>query len=151
MMSRYPSKIMMQQEFKLSLRPASQHEIGRKLKVLRTSQGISQNELAELLDMDRSYYSLFESGRRVPDIDLVYSIAKIFQISMELLIEAEPERLISQAVYYRIYDRDDLKLLNLFHSLTPFSKGRLLERADMLAEWDAFRAKRLKKLNAKED
>ena len=127
---------------------ASQCEIGKNLKVLRNSAGLSQAKLAEKLGMDRSYYSLFESGRRIPDIDLLYSVAKLFGVSVELLIEADPEKLIGQAVYYCVYGRDDRRFLALFHSLTPFSKGRLLERAEMLAEWDAFRAERLKNLKS---
>lgn len=147
-MSMKKTKQTTKQDFQFNLKVASQCEIGKNLKALRTSMGLSQREVAERLGMDRSYYSLFETGRRIPDIDLLYSVARLFGVSMELLIEADPERIISQAAYYHVHSKDDQRFLALFHSLTPFSKGRLLERAEMLAEWDAFRAERLNKLKS---
>lgn len=128
----------------------TQKRISQNLRTLRCMNGMTQTELSEKIHMDRSYYTLLESGRRNLDLDLVYSIAKLFGIKMELLFETEPERIISEAEFYKVCENEDLKMLDLFHGLTPFSKGRLIEKAEVLAEGDAFRAKQHEKLKRKE-
>ena len=61
-------------------------EIGRLIKTLRVGLGISQDTLAQKLQISTSYLCLVETGKREPSKDLIERIAKVFSISKEALI-----------------------------------------------------------------
>jgi len=55
---------------------------GKVLREMRTEKKISQEKLAELCGLDRTYISLFERGLRQPTITTIFKISKgTFSIS----------------------------------------------------------------------
>lgn len=124
----------------------TQLRIAANLKRLRRSKDLSQAQLSGMVEVDRSIYALYESGKRTPDVEFLYLVAKIYGIRMETLFDADPDKIVSEAAFNEVCDDGDLKILSLFRDLTPFSKGRLLEKAETLAEWDAFRADQRREL-----
>lgn len=61
---------------------------GNKVKALRLEKGISQEKLAELADLDRTYIPGIEAGKRNVSIVVVQKIAAAFNISIsELFID----------------------------------------------------------------
>lgn len=62
-------------------------KFGIKVKNLRISKGYSQEKLAELSDLDRTYIPGIESGKRNVSIVVVEKIAKAFQISISELMD----------------------------------------------------------------
>lgn len=59
------------------------------LKKSRIQKGFSQKQMAELLGIAPSTYSLYESGKREPDVSKIHAIAKILHISGDLLLFGE--------------------------------------------------------------
>jgi len=59
---------------------------GQKLKSLREKKGITQRELADLLNITRSRLSLYEIDDRQPDHDLTVQIANFFGVSTDYLL-----------------------------------------------------------------
>nr|WP_219288422.1 helix-turn-helix transcriptional regulator [Arthrospiribacter ruber] len=49
---------------------------GEKVKAIRKSQNVSQEKLAELAELDRTYISDIENGKRNVSIETVFKIAK---------------------------------------------------------------------------
>lgn len=62
-------------------------KFGLKVKNLRISKGYSQEKLAELSDLDRTYIPGIESGKRNVSIVVVAKVAKAFQISISELMD----------------------------------------------------------------
>jgi transcriptional regulator with XRE-family HTH domain len=62
-------------------------KFGHKVKDLRIFKGYSQEKLAELSDLDRTYIPGIESGKRNVSIVVVEKIAKAFQISISELMD----------------------------------------------------------------
>lgn len=61
-------------------------KFGQKIQSVRKSKKISQEELAEILAMHRTYVGLIERGERNPTIRTLYKIAKALKVnSSELL------------------------------------------------------------------
>lgn len=58
------------------------------LRDLRTSKGISQKQLAEVLQISKSLYQAIECGDRRPNIDIVYMLAVVYQTSMDFIYHA---------------------------------------------------------------
>ena len=61
--------------------------INDRIFTLRTQAGISQQRLADDLKLSRRAISLWETGRRRPDIQSVLLLADYFQVSLDYLIK----------------------------------------------------------------
>ena len=65
--------------------------IGQKIIALRNSMGISQEKLAELLNVSRQSISKWEMDHSVPQIDKILQLSEIFMISCDDLLRDEVE------------------------------------------------------------
>ena len=61
-------------------------QIGSRIKELRMKSGISQKEMARLLNIKTSTYSNYENNYREPNADIIERIAKILDISIQYLL-----------------------------------------------------------------
>jgi transcriptional regulator with XRE-family HTH domain len=61
-------------------------KFGLKVKDLRITKGYSQEKLAELADLDRTYIPGIESGKRNVSIVVVEKISKAFNITISELL-----------------------------------------------------------------
>ena len=61
--------------------------VGRNIKVIRDSLGLSQEDLAHLSGVHRTYISGLERGVRNPTITIVQSIAVGLKVSASKLLE----------------------------------------------------------------
>lgn len=63
-------------------------ELSKKLKELRKQKGMSQEQLAEKLNVSRQAITKWETGLGIPDIENMKNIAILFHVSLdELLLE----------------------------------------------------------------
>ena len=61
-------------------------KFGLKVKDLRITEGYSQEKLAELSDLDRTYIPGIESGKRNVSLVVIEKIAKAFKIRLSELL-----------------------------------------------------------------
>ncbi|MBQ7225707.1 MAG: helix-turn-helix transcriptional regulator [Clostridia bacterium] len=64
-------------------------KFSEKLTVLRKKQGLSQEQLASKLEVTRQTVYKWEAGINVPELEKIKSIAKIFNISYDVLLNDE--------------------------------------------------------------
>ena len=64
-------------------------EFNEKLKELRSSRGLTQEELAEVLFVSRTAVSKWESGRGYPSIDSLKEISTFFSVTIDELLSGE--------------------------------------------------------------
>ena len=64
-------------------------EFGEKLKQLRKSKGLTQEEFASDIFVSRTAVSKWESGRGYPSIDLLKVIAEFFSLTIDQLLSGE--------------------------------------------------------------
>ena len=64
-------------------------ELNEKLKELRNSRGLTQEELASALFVSRTAISKWESGRGNPSIDSLKEISSFFSITLDELVSGE--------------------------------------------------------------
>jgi len=64
-------------------------EFNEKLKELRSSRGLTQEELAEVLFVSRTAISKWESGRGYPGIDSLREISDFFSVTIDELLSGE--------------------------------------------------------------
>ncbi len=67
----------------------------RYLQYLRKSCNFTQEELAEKLDISRQAVSKWETGKTVPDMDVLLKISKLYGISINDILEPkiQPQRI----------------------------------------------------------
>lgn len=53
---------------------------------LRTENNYTQEQIGEKLNISRQAYSNYETGKRIPDIDMLIRIADIYEVTLEQLI-----------------------------------------------------------------
>lgn len=98
--------------------------LGERLALLRKEKGLTQEELAQALNITRSALSLYEIGKRDPDTETLRKIAGFFNVSVDYLLGRtdirNPEEKIKQAIsddpellefWEVLSQRDDLQLL----------------------------------------
>ena len=64
-------------------------DIGCRIKKFRQKSGYTQQQVANLLNIERSTYSYYESGKTVPDIKTLSKIAEIFNEPIVNFLEEE--------------------------------------------------------------
>lgn len=63
--------------------------IGEKIKEARTKKKMTQQELADLLNISRSAISNWENGRNYPDLDTIVHLSDILEISLNKLLRED--------------------------------------------------------------
>lgn len=64
-------------------------EFGRRLKAIRVAQGMTQQEVANQINIDRSHYAKMETGKADPSIYVLSELSIFFGVSAEYLIHGE--------------------------------------------------------------
>ena len=61
-------------------------ESGSRIRQLRIPNGYTQEKLAEVLNVDQSYYGRIETGKRGCPVDLFIQLSDLFGVSLDYLI-----------------------------------------------------------------
>lgn len=67
---------------------------GDKLKALRTSQKLTQQQLADRIGVSKSVVSYYESGDRYPSYDVLIGVAHVFHTTTDYLLDIKKEKVI---------------------------------------------------------
>lgn len=59
---------------------------GERIHQLRIENGYTQEEVAEALNIDRSFFSRIESGKKGCSVDLLVHFSQFFCVSMDYLV-----------------------------------------------------------------
>ena len=61
-------------------------EFGEKIQMLRKSHGISQEALANILNINRNNLSRIETGKSEPNLSIIRDIAKYFNVDVASIV-----------------------------------------------------------------
>lgn len=64
----------------------------KRLKDLRESRNLRQQNLAEVLDITRQQYSLYETGKREIPIHHIKVLAQFYQTTVDYILEITDEK-----------------------------------------------------------
>ena len=112
--------------------------LNQRLKHFRTTSGLTQQQVADVLGLDRSTYAYYESGKTTPDIKSVNKLLKVFNISYyELMDETDPTTVSVSDPSASDNDEDKLHIFDLsksekrlviyFRVLSPNQQKELLK------------------------
>ena len=63
--------------------------LSENLKYYRKKIGLRQQDIANLLNLDRSSYSFYETGKTTPTLDTLIKLTTIFNITLDELVGVE--------------------------------------------------------------
>lgn len=66
---------------------------------------------------------------------------------MDTILNCDVQTVLQEYFLYQEYTREETKLLALYNSLSDFSKGRLVERAEELARLDQLKRQDALRMN----
>ena len=61
-------------------------QLAANLRRLRSDHNYTQAQIGEKLNISRQAYSNYETGKRIPDIDMLIRIADIYEVTLEQLL-----------------------------------------------------------------
>ncbi len=68
------------------------YDFGLRLKDLRKSKGISQKQLANLVEVSETSISNYENNLALPGIETIKAFAVLFRVSADYLLGLEPPK-----------------------------------------------------------
>ena len=92
------------------------------LKFYRHECGLTQQQVADRLKIERSTYTYYETGKTKPDINTLIKIAKVYNISYTKLLEGIEEELESAVadIHYGSLTEDENTLKYRTHATTKY-------------------------------
>lgn len=98
------------------------------IKRLRTEKGLTQQDVAEIINMHRSNYSKVEKGEREISIDALVKLANFFGLTLDELVSGETSPL--QEI--TIKDKSTLEQVNLLQELNEEDKNIVFKMIEAL-------------------
>ena len=87
-------------------------KIGEKIKILRTKFGLTQKEVADALEIERSTYTYYELGKTTPSWNAIKKLAQIFQIApYDLLEEHNLSHMLLNRAYEKCFHNNEYKTM----------------------------------------
>ncbi|MCK9223928.1 MAG: helix-turn-helix transcriptional regulator [Candidatus Muirbacterium halophilum] len=77
---------------KKNLKIEKENELGQKIKKFRMEKNITQEKLAEIIDVHFTYIGRIERGEKTPSLKTLKKITQALNISSDLLIETNSEK-----------------------------------------------------------
>lgn len=68
-------------------------QIGARLKLIREAWGLKPAEMADLLDIERTYWSRFEGGKRAVSDEVAYLLTERFGVTLDFLLLGKWDKL----------------------------------------------------------
>jgi transcriptional regulator with XRE-family HTH domain len=68
---------------------------GQRLRLLRDYREMTQQQVADFLNVNRSTYSYYENGKTEPSITTLMRMAELFNVTLDSLLNMEKDRDIS--------------------------------------------------------
>lgn len=94
--------------------------IGKKIKQLRQEHSLSQEELADKLLVSRQAITKWETERGLPDISNIKAIAKMFQLSLDDLLNDDVESFLQMrqvVINYSAYKKNHRRGTSIYHEI----------------------------------
>lgn len=109
--------------------------VGKNIRKVREQKGMTQQQIAELINMHRSNYSKVESGQREPSIDALQKIAKYFSMTMDELVNLKGKVPVEE----KIEDQTTLEQVRLINDLDKDDKAMVFRLIDTIVTKKKFK------------
>lgn len=131
--------------FEIDISKFDSKSIGQNIKKIRKSKGLSQKELADLVNVSQSAIYYYESGKREIKWDMILKIAVALKTPLDQFVEVKEteEKVINQPSLQEIVKNQTIvktnnkyfqKLTNLFARLNETGQQKAVEQIELLTK-----------------
>ncbi len=92
--------------------------LGSRIALLRKERGMTQSELARLVRMTRGGVQLWESGKTSPSTEHIISLAEIFQVTSDYLLDVTSEKTVNLELYDEGVQKRAFRLLQFLDGIS---------------------------------
>ncbi len=112
------------------------NSIAWKLKRFRENSGYTQQQMADALNIERSTYAYYETGKTSPSIETIMKIKEILNVSLEDLLGSEnkssnklSDSSKENISFDKVYElnKKEKSLVSLYRSLAPEIQDKVLK------------------------
>ena len=96
-------------------------EIGRRIRTMRKSRNMTQEDLAKAIDQSASSITMYETGRRQPDFETLEAMADVFNVTLGSIVSGETR------IETPIFIPDTQKFSHVVQYMTPEEYDELLD------------------------
>ena len=86
---------------------------GERIRQLRTNRGYTQDEFAATMNIDRSFLSRVESGKKGCSVDMFVQISELFHVSLDFLILGKDSEVARETVCREYLKSEIANLIDL--------------------------------------
>ena len=108
-------------------------KIGKKLRMLREKFGYTQQHMANILNVDRSTYSYYETEKTSPDIATLITLSNVFCVGIEELLGQEnsttskSKDITSNDSFIYNLSGDEKQFIAFYRAISPTTKSVVLQ------------------------
>jgi transcriptional regulator with XRE-family HTH domain len=114
--------------------------IGKRIAVKRKELNITQNTLAEQLYVTHQAVSKWENGKSIPSLEILYELTKLFEISIDYLLDDTDIADNDYETLFKNYPRDivinkflkkedfDIEIPNIFYLLNKNERFQIINQ-----------------------
>lgn len=92
----------MKHDFIMNIKNISLRKEENKIKLLRKNKGLTQEQLSNLLQINRHYLSRIETGKSEPTASILKKLGLIFGVDLNVLLDINDKDNDSDKIYYII-------------------------------------------------
>lgn len=117
--------------------------LGEKLRELRESYNLSQNQVAEALNIDRSTYTNYELDKTRPNLEMLVKLAHIYNIPKAMLLPDDDDDVLTFRDYARTdsllqtLSKEERGLIAMYRALDKDEKALMRGQIEKLAKKDS--------------
>ncbi|MCQ6530528.1 helix-turn-helix domain-containing protein [Bacillus mycoides] len=102
---------------------------GQRLKALRLEKGMTQQQLADVLEIEKSNISRFESGKQSPSSENTVKMAKLFNVSVDYLLGLSAHKTLDKETSEEV-SKEAKELMDRINKLPPEKQKAIINLID---------------------
>ena len=107
------------------------------LRAARERSGLTQQQVADLMGIDKSTYCGYETEKRQPDVQKLKKLSKILGVSGDELLETGYKVRPTPVSESGPLSPDDARIMDMIRQLSPENKRKIAEKLEVLIEFQA--------------
>ncbi len=102
--------------------------LSAKLEALRKKKGLTQKDVADILKVNRTTYTKYETGVTEPNISALRKLAEIFEVDLNSLLADDDIFAVVSDSYVNFEDNKTHEFIKLFNKLSEKDKEKLISQ-----------------------
>lgn len=100
--------------------------LGKKLRELRNSLQLTQQEIADKLNISRVRYNQYETGKRQPDNEMLIVLSNFYKVTVDYLLGNDKKLTLDEELQQLLNDPDTLVAFKDFNNLSDTDKQEII-------------------------